>query len=111
MDFVSTVDIARANVLAARSDVVEGVYNIASEREISLRGLAEALLRAMGSGLDVEFGPARQVNGVTRRLASTAAARRDLGWEATVGLDEGLRRLVEWWLAERESDSELSGTP
>ena len=111
MDFVFTTDIARANLLAAASDVTEGVYNIASEREISLRGLAEALLRAMGSGLDVEFGPARQVNGVTRRLASTAAARRDLGWEATVGLDEGLRRLVEWWLAERESDSELSGTP
>ena len=111
MDFVFTTDIARANLLAAASDVTEGVYNIASEQEISLRGLAEALLRAMGSGLDVEFGPARQVNGVTRRLASTAAARRDLGWEATVGLDEGLRRLVEWWLAERESDSELSGTP
>ena len=111
MDFVFTTDIARANLLAAASDVTEGVYNIASEREISLRGLAEALLRAMGSGLDVEFGPARQVNGVTRRLASTAAARRDLGWETTVGLDEGLRRLVEWWLAERESDSELSGTP
>ena len=111
MDFVFTTDIARANLLAAASDVTEGVYNIASEREISLRGLAEALLRAMGSGLDVEFGPARQVNGVTRRLASTAAARRDLGWEATVGLDEGLGRLVEWWLAERESDSELSGTP
>ena len=109
MDFVFTTDIARANLLAAASDVTEGVYNIASEQETSLRGLAEALLRTMGSDLAIDFGPARQVNGVTRRLASTAAARRDLGWTATIGLDEGLRRLVDWWLVERETDAELSG--
>ena len=109
MDFVFTTDIARANLLAAASDVTEGVYNIASEQETSLRGLAEALLRTMDSDLAIDFGPARQVNGVTRRLASTAAARRDLDWTATIGLDEGLRRLVDWWLVERETDAELSG--
>jgi UDP-glucose 4-epimerase len=109
MDFVYTTDIARANVLAAASEVTEGVYNIASEQETSLRGLAEALLRTMNSGLHIEFGPERQVNGVTRRLASTAAARRDLGWSATVDLEEGLRQLVDWWLVERETDAELSG--
>ena len=109
MDFVYTTDIARANILAAASDVVEGVYNIASEEETSLRGLAEALLRTMGSGTPIEFGPERQVNGVTRRLASTEAARRDLGWTATVGLDEGLRWLVDWWRVSRETDAELSG--
>ncbi len=109
MDFVYTTDIARANILAAASDVVDGVYNIASEEETSLRGLAEALLRTMGSGASIEFGPERQVNGVTRRLASTEAARRDLGWTATVGLDEGLRRLVDWWRVSRETDAELSG--
>ncbi len=51
----------------------------------------------MGSELGVEYGPARAVNGVTRRLADMTAARRDLGFEARVGLEEGLCRLVEWW--------------
>jgi UDP-glucose 4-epimerase len=97
MDFVCVPDIARANILAARSDVVEGTYNIASGTETSLLALAEALLRAMGSDLGVEHGPQRAVNGVVRRLADTAAAKRDLGFEATIGIDEGLRRLVEWW--------------
>jgi UDP-glucose 4-epimerase len=109
MDFVFTTDIARANLLAAASEVTEGVYNIASEQETSLRGLAEALLRTMGSEAHIEFGPERQVNGVTRRLASTAAACHDLGWRSTVGLEEGLRWLVDWWLVERETDAELSG--
>ena len=109
MDFVYTTDIARANILAAASDVTEGVYNIASEQETSLRGLAEALLRTMGSDQSIEFGPSRQVNGVTRRLASAEAARHDLGWSATVGLEDGLRRLVDWWVVEKENDVELSG--
>ena len=55
----------------------------------------------MGSDLSVEHGPARAVNGVTRRLADTRAAREQLGFEAEVGLEEGLTRLVEWWRAER----------
>lgn len=97
MDFVCVPDIARANVLAAQSDVVAGTYNIASGTETSLLELAQALLRVMGSDLGVEHGPERAVNGVVRRLADTTAARRDLGFEATIGLDEGLRQLVDWW--------------
>jgi UDP-glucose 4-epimerase len=102
MDFVCVPDIARANVLAAQSDIVEGTYNIASGTETSLLELAEALLRVMGSDLGVEHGPERAVNGVVRRLADTSAAKRDLGFEATIGLDEGLRQLVEWWRPLRE---------
>lgn len=102
MDFVFTRDIARANVLAALSPVREGVYNIARGEETSLLGLAEALLQAMGSDLPVEHGPERAVNGVTRRLADTSAAERDLGFVAEVGLEDGLRELVRWWLPLRE---------
>jgi len=102
MDFVFTSDIARANVLAAVSPVREGVYNVARGEETSLLGLAEALLAVMGSDLPVEHGPERTVNGVERRLADTSAAKRDLGFVATVGLEEGLRALVEWWRPLRE---------
>jgi UDP-glucose 4-epimerase len=101
MDFVYTADIARANILAIQSDVAEGFYNVASGVETSLRQLAEAMLRAMDSDLDIEFGPERAINGVTRRLADTSAAARDLGFNAEIGLEDGLRRLVAWWRAER----------
>jgi UDP-glucose 4-epimerase len=104
MDFVYTTDIARANLLAASSIINEGIYNVASGVETSLKGLAEELLTAMGSSLGVEYGPERPVNGVSRRLASIEGASRDLGFTATVGLAEGLRNLVAWWLAERATD-------
>jgi UDP-glucose 4-epimerase len=97
MDFVFTRDIARANVLAAASDLTEGEFNVATGAETSLLELARTLLRVMGSDLDVVHGPDRPVNGVVRRLADTTAARRELGFEASVGLEDGLRELVEWW--------------
>jgi UDP-glucose 4-epimerase len=99
MDFVYTEDVAQANVAAITSEVAEGFYNVASGVETSLVGLARALLRAMESDLPIEFGPAREVNGVRRRLADTTAAELDLGFRAQIDLDEGLRRLAEWWRA------------
>ena len=101
MDFVYTEDIARANLLAAASDVTDDVFNIGSGTETSLVELARALQRAMGSSLELEFGPPRGVNAVTRRQADISRARQSLGWKPEVDLDEGLRRLVAWWRAER----------
>lgn len=97
MDFAYTTDIARANVLAAASDVTEGVYNVASGTETSLLELAKTLLQVMGSELSVEHGPERAVNAVVRRLADVRAARDDLGFVAEVGLPQGLAELVQWW--------------
>src|SRR5689334_10038008 len=101
MDFVHVSDIARANVLAAASDVSDEVFNVASGTETSLKELAQKLLKIMGSNLDVEHGPERKVNPVPRRLADTRKAKTMLGFEATMTLDEGLRSLVQWWQHER----------
>ena len=101
MDFVYTEDIARANLLAAASDATDDVFNIGNGTETSLVELAEALQRAMGSRLPLEFGPPRSVNGVARRLADISHARERLGWKPEIDLDEGLRRLVAWWRSER----------
>ncbi|HST64951.1 MAG TPA: NAD-dependent epimerase/dehydratase family protein [Mycobacteriales bacterium] len=100
MDFVHVADIARANVLAAQAPVTDESFNIAGGAETSLAGLAAALLAAMDSDLHVEHGPDRAVNGVTRRLADISAAADRLGWKPEIGLDEGLRGLVDWWRTE-----------
>ena len=101
MDFVYVEDIARANILAAKSKVTDQVFNVASGTETSLNELASALLRVMGSSLKPEYGPARKVNAVPRRLAETQNARSKIGFEAQVSLEEGLRRLVKWWQSTR----------
>jgi UDP-glucose 4-epimerase len=107
MDFVYIEDIARANLLAAASSASDEVFNVASGVETSLNDLARALLGVMGSSLSVEYGPERAVNPVPRRLAGTSSARERLGFQAKVGLEEGLRRLVAWWQSEKPQPEKL----
>lgn len=97
MDFVYVEDVARANILAAQADVTDRVYNVASGKETSLNELAHGLLAAMGSDLTPEYGPPRKVNPVPRRLADVSRAREELGFEASIDMAEGLRKLVAWW--------------
>lgn len=101
MDFIHVEDIARANILAAKADVTDEVFNIASGTETSLNELARTLLQVMESNLEPVYGPERKVNAVSRRLADTSRARERLGFEATISLEQGLRQLVDWWRAER----------
>jgi UDP-glucose 4-epimerase len=103
MDFIYADDIARANILAARAPVSDAVYNIASGTEFSLNECAGMLLQVMKSPLKVEYGEARKVNGVTRRLASTWRAEQEIGFQAVVPFEMGLSRLVDWWRQSRES--------
>lgn len=102
MDFVNIVDVARANVLALKSDVSDEVFNVASGEETSLDQLAAALLRVMESDLLPIYGPERKVNAVSRRLADTRKAEEVLGFKASISLDDGLRQLVAWWRTNRE---------
>ncbi|SFA77405.1 UDP-glucose 4-epimerase [Rhizobium sp. NFR07] len=97
MDFVHVHDIARANLLAAKSDVTDEVFNVASGAETSLLELARALSGIMGSPVPPQHQAARTVNGVTRRLADTSKAERLLGFKAEISIEEGLRGLVDWW--------------
>lgn len=110
MDFVHVQDIARANILAAKADVTDSVYNIATATETSLADLASALLKAMDSDLSPEHGPDRAVNGVTRRLADISRAAADLGWTPEITLDDGLRGLVAWWQADNAVAANAAST-
>jgi UDP-glucose 4-epimerase len=100
MDFIDVRDIARSNILAAKTAATDDFINIASGEETSLAELAETLLKVMNSDLRLEYGPVRKVNNVQRRLAYTEKARKLLGFETRISLEEGLRDMVEWWREE-----------
>jgi len=101
MDFVYVEDVARANVLALTSDVSDEVFNVATGTETSLHDLARMLSRVMEKQFEPEYGPERKVNAVPRRLGSPEKAERLLGFRPSIELEEGLKRLVAWWRAER----------
>jgi UDP-glucose 4-epimerase len=103
-DFVYVTDVARANVLAAKSDVTDRCYNVGRGVGTSVRELVEQILTLTGCPLGIDYQPAGQTF-VTNRIGSIDNAKRDLGFEAQIDLAEGLRQLIAWQGARR------SGSP
>ena len=102
-DFIYIGDAARANLLAMEA-VTNGAYNITSGVDTSFNALIGALLKACDSDLKPEYkiDEAKVANPVVTRLGvSIAKAKAELGWEPTVDIEEGMRRLVKWLDAER----------
>jgi UDP-glucose 4-epimerase len=97
MDFIYVDDVARANILAATVPLTDRVYNVGTGSEVSLKEVAALLLRVMKSSNRIEHAPARSVNPVPRRKADVWQAREELGFEAAVSFEDGLRALVAWW--------------
>jgi UDP-glucose 4-epimerase len=106
MDLVHVDDVARANVLAAKSSASDAVYNVGSGTETSLLDLARHFAEAMGRpDLKPVHMEERAVNPVPRRLASVEAARRDLGFTRRMAPGQGIADLVAWWREQKRLDS------
>jgi len=96
MDFVYIEDVARANLMAAQSEITDEVFNIGTGTQTSLNELCKLLLTISGSSLQPEYREARAVANVQRRRASVEKAAAMLGFKASVSLEEGLRELIGW---------------
>ena len=94
-DFVHVADVAGANVAAMASDVTAEEFNVGSGTEASAREIAEKLIDIVGAKVEVELDPSVRVL-MRRRVGSNRKAKELLGWEAQIGLDDGLRDTVDW---------------
>src|SRR5271169_6521494 len=96
MDFVFVGDVARANLVAAQSEVTDEVFNVGTGIQTSLKELCDLLLQLTGSSLRPEHSEARSVANVQTRRAGVEKAARLLGFRANVSLREGLQELIRW---------------
>ena len=101
-DFVAVEDCAAANVCAMKADSVDRFYNVGTGKRTSLREIAELLLRLTGSSLPIQYAPRSQATLVRNRIGCPKRAMAEIGFKAGVGLEEGLRRLIEWRKSHRE---------
>ncbi|KAA0239556.1 MAG: NAD-dependent epimerase/dehydratase family protein [Dehalococcoidia bacterium] len=96
-DYVYVGDIARANVIALEKGDGQAL-NIGTGRGTSVNAIFGALQRATGDTTAPLHGPPRP--GDVRRIwLDSARAKRVLGWEPEVDLDDGIARTVEWFRA------------
>jgi UDP-glucose 4-epimerase len=96
LDFVFVGDVARANLLAAQSDVSDEVFNVGTGIQTSLNELCATLLELAGSSLRPEYREVRKVANVQTRRAGVEKAAKLLQFRARVSLREGLGELIRW---------------
>ncbi|MGQ0761911.1 MAG: NAD-dependent epimerase/dehydratase family protein [Acidobacteriota bacterium] len=94
-DFVHVDDVARANIMALKSNASDVFFNVGMGIKTTINELVQMLLEITGSNLRPEYRPQEQMF-VTHRVGSTEKADQILGFRAAVQLEEGLRSVVEW---------------
>ncbi len=102
-DFTFIANVVRANLLAAAAPGVAGkVYNAACGRSVTLLDLVAGINALLGTRIAPEFAPPR-AGDVKHSLADVSRARADLGYEPTVGVEEGLRTCLEYYRQKRDA--------
>lgn len=99
-EFLYVEDAARGIVMAAESYDGADPVNLGAGFEITIRDLAFQIAGLMGFHGELRFDPS-QPDGQPRRSLDTARAERLFGFRATTSFEEGLRRTIEWYRAER----------
>jgi UDP-glucose 4-epimerase len=94
-DFVNVADVARANLLAARSSGVSGAFNAGSGVSISVNRLVAMMLDASETSVPVQHVEPRKGE-VRDSRADISAAREVLGYEPTVNIEQGLAEYMAW---------------
>jgi len=94
-DFVYVKDVARANLLAIKSDLT-GVVNIGTGREITINETFSMINKITGAGLPEKHGPALPGEQL-RSVLACAKARELLGWEPSFSFEAGLRETVDFF--------------
>jgi nucleoside-diphosphate-sugar epimerase len=99
-DFTYVDNVVDANLAALAADGVGGrVYNIACGQRTTLNELATLIREQLGAGVEPVHGPSRPGD-VRHSVADVTLASEHLGYQPQVGLEEGLRRTAEYFVAD-----------
>lgn len=94
-DYLHISDVAEAFALAIEYKGDKSVFNISSGIGTSLNELIDTIERVLGRDIVRQFSPSRPFD-VPVSILANSLARRELGWELKVGLEEGIVRTLEW---------------
>jgi GDP-L-fucose synthase len=89
-------DLAAACVLCMERGIGEGVYNVGTGSDATVRELAELVMRVVGLDAELEFDPSKP-DGMPRKVLDTRRIRA-LGWAPRYDLEDGVRRTYRWCL-------------
>jgi len=95
-DYICVEDVARANLLALKSPVTEGVFNIGTGITHTTGEVVQMILDITGSSLNPIYVPQGEQLGPASFVLEVERAKKVLGFRSRISLKEGLRRYFEW---------------
>lgn len=99
--FVYVEDLAHAHVLALQPAATGQTYNLEGDRSVTIKELAETVAKFVkGVKIDYVIDPARRGEMQVSRPISSTKAKQELGWRPRVMLEEGVKRVVNWYRKE-----------
>ena len=97
-DYLHVEDLCRGIIAAAESELSDEVLHLASERETTLKELAQLIIELAGADVDIVHHPKRPGE-VERNFARAERAKELLGWEPELSLRDGMESTIEWFRA------------
>lgn len=96
-DFISVHDVVRAFILSLEKDKANyQMFNIGSGKGTTIIEIAETLSRLLGKKGSIKVNKDFRKNDIRHCFADITKAKKLLGWEPEINLEEGLKELIEW---------------
>ena len=94
-DFVHVDDVVQANIRAADSIGVNGAFNIASGKRVTINRLVDIITRGNSTKIKIEHSPERPGD-VRHSLADLSLALEKINYTPTVDFERGIEQYVKW---------------
>lgn len=104
-DFTYIDDIAHGTILALKPTGYQ-IFNLGNDRPVTIMRLIALIEELLGKKAQIDRRPVHPAD-VPATWASITKARKLLGWEPKIQLEEGLKRTVDWYLKNREWAKEI----
>lgn len=110
-DFIHVSDIVQANLLALESErAINHAVNVGTGIPTSIRHIAELLASGLGRDIQAEAVGRYREGDIRHCVADITLARRLLGYEPRVMLQQGIPELLEWVKSQQASDQVVQAT-
>jgi len=107
-DFTYIDDIVKGIIASLDRPTPYAIYNLGNSRAEDLLYFIECIENALGKKAEKKLLP-MQPGDVPETFADIAESKRDLGFEPTVRIEQGINRFVEWYLSYYGSGAPASG--
>lgn len=95
-EFLFVDDLAKAVIFCMENETPEYLYNVGTGKDIPIKELAELVKKITGFNGNIIWDNSKP-DGTPRKLLDTSKLR-ELGWEYSTELEDGIRKTYDWFL-------------